>query len=82
MFYPQGTVCFHHCLLLKRKLLDLCPVLLRVGQEEMQESVKVHFNLRVFALHVLWHDKDKGVSKNISAPKLPFLLRGNFFKEK
>lgn len=79
MFHPQGTECFHHCLLLKRKLLDLCPILLQVGQEEMQESVKVHFNLTVFALHVLCHDKDKGVSKHISATKLPFLFGGNFF---
>lgn len=79
MFHPQGTECFHHCLLLKRKSLDLCPMLLQVWWEEMQESVTVHFNLTVFALHVLCHDKDKGARKNSSAPELPFLLRCNFF---
>lgn len=54
-------------------------MLLQVWWEEMQESVTVHFNLTVFALHVLCHDKDKGARKNISASELPFLLRCNFF---
>jgi hypothetical protein len=36
----------------------------------MQESEKVHFNLTVFALHVLCHDKARSVHTNIML--LPF----------
>lgn len=54
MFHPQDTECFHHCLLLKRKLVvGLLPSLAASGvREEAGKWAKVHFNWAVFTSHV------------------------------
>lgn len=40
----------------------------------------MHFNWAMFTSHVLCHDKDRGVGKNLSCSVTIFLIEGYYFK--